>query len=225
MKYIYHHLGLGDHIICNGLVRTLLNLNVRDEYSLFVKKHNEVSVKFMYNDLTNLKTISVNSDNCVREFICKNKIADSDLLICGFNDPSEEVSWDELFYFQHNVDFKNRWDKFKVKRNFVSENSLYKQLNPNNEEYILIHSKGSDNIERINYDCISTPFKKIFVEKHTDNIFDYLTLIELANEIHCVTSSFHVLVDSLSLNNKLFLHTVLKSRGFSHKLKNIWQIV
>ena len=27
MKYIYHHLGLGDHIICNGLVRHFKETN------------------------------------------------------------------------------------------------------------------------------------------------------------------------------------------------------
>ena len=27
MKYIYHHLGLGDHIICNGLVRYFKELH------------------------------------------------------------------------------------------------------------------------------------------------------------------------------------------------------
>ena len=58
--YIYHHLGLGDHIIVNGLIRKL----IKDDglYFLFCKKHNVDSVEFMFKDLTNLKIISVNND-------------------------------------------------------------------------------------------------------------------------------------------------------------------
>ena len=53
MKYIYHHLGLGFHIICNGLVRSLINFNER--YVMFVKEPNLTFVKFMYRDLNNLE--------------------------------------------------------------------------------------------------------------------------------------------------------------------------
>ena len=54
--YIYHHLGLGDHIIVNGLIRKI----IKDDglYFLFCKKHNVDSVEFMFKDLTNLKIIS-----------------------------------------------------------------------------------------------------------------------------------------------------------------------
>ena len=51
-KYIYHHLGLGDHIICNGLIRNLINYD--DKYFMFIKQHNLVSVKFMFRDLKNI---------------------------------------------------------------------------------------------------------------------------------------------------------------------------
>lgn len=38
MKYIYNHLGLRDHIICNGLYRELIVDN--EEYIIFTKYHN-----------------------------------------------------------------------------------------------------------------------------------------------------------------------------------------
>ena len=49
--------------------------------------------------------------------------------------------------------------------------------------------------------------------KITDNMFDFLTLVEKSEEIHCVESSFQCLVDSLNLNKKLYyhLHDVLAS--------------
>jgi len=55
MNYIYHHLGLGDHIICNGLVRELIK--PEKKYKMFVKPHNHNIVKFMYRDLKNLDFI------------------------------------------------------------------------------------------------------------------------------------------------------------------------
>jgi hypothetical protein len=221
MKYIYHHLGLGDHIICNGLVRRLINPD--DKYSMFVKEHNKISVEFMYRDLTNLSFI-VGDDSFVNKFISENNIEGKDLIICGFTWLAN-CSWDEVFYYQHNIDFKERWESFNVERDFNMEDYLYDFLNPNNEDFVLIHKIGSDGLDRINYDRINPNLKKIYVEKHTENIFDYLKLIELAKEIHCVESSFHLLVDSIDLNKNLFFHTVKNNRGFLHKIKNKWNIV
>lgn len=217
MKYIYHHLGLGDHIICNGLVRSLINPN--EEYYMFVKEHNLESVKFMYRDILNLKFIIANDDYANQ--ILEDK---KEKIIIGFKNINK--NWDEFFYNQYDINFENRWDKFYVLRNNEREEKLYKKLNPNDEKYILIHNKGSDNIDRINYKLINNNFKKIFIENFTDNIFDYLTLIEKSEEIHCIESSFHLLIDSFDkINNNIFFHTKFNSRGFKHKIKNNWQIV
>lgn len=221
MKYIYQHLGLGDHIICNGLVRNLINPD--EKYYMFVKPHNKISVEFMYRDLTNLSFIC-GDDSFVSKFINENNIKNTDLIILGF-EGHPNYSWDEVFYIQHNIDFKKRWESFSVDRDFNKEEYLYQVLNPNNEDFALIHKMGSDGCDRINYDIINPNLKKIYVEKHTENIFDYLKLIELSKEIHCIESSFHLLVDSIDLNKNLFFHTVKNSRGFLHKIKNKWNIV
>ena len=161
MKYIYHHLGLGDHIICNGLVRRLINTD--DKYSMFVKEHNKISVEFMYRDLTNLSFI-VGDDSFVNKFISENNIEGKDLIICGFTWLAN-CSWDEVFYYQHNIDFKERWKSFNVERDFNMEDYLYDFLNPNNEDFALIHKIGSDGFDRINYDIINPNLKKIGVKK------------------------------------------------------------
>ena len=56
---IYHHLGLGDHIICNGLVREICN-NSKNSFLLPAKKQNFQTVEFMFRDLKNLTVVSVN---------------------------------------------------------------------------------------------------------------------------------------------------------------------
>ena len=61
--YIYHHLGLGDHFHCNGVVRFLLKNKYKNkEVSLFAKKKYFEMVKFMYRDLDNLKIIAITNN-------------------------------------------------------------------------------------------------------------------------------------------------------------------
>lgn len=76
--YIYHHLGLGDHIICNSIVR-----NFCDSYDtvyLFVKPHNYKNVEFMYRDLTNI-TLIKGYDN-----FCENYIKRKNYIKIGFDE-------------------------------------------------------------------------------------------------------------------------------------------
>ena len=60
MKYIYPHMGMGDFLICNGLIRKLIK--TQEEYSIFVHKKNYESVDFMFKDLKNIKYIIGNED-------------------------------------------------------------------------------------------------------------------------------------------------------------------
>ena len=97
MKYIYHHLGLGDHIICNGLVRSL----IKDEemYVLFVKPHNRSTVEFMYRDLKNLSFIE-GDDEFVNNFLKNNKIKREDIIVAGFYNHPNAKEFDETFYLK-----------------------------------------------------------------------------------------------------------------------------
>ena len=67
--YIYHHLGLGDHISCNGLVRTIVNKNKNRNniYYLFCKSSFLETVKFMYRDLDNIKIKPIKSKDPTKE--------------------------------------------------------------------------------------------------------------------------------------------------------------
>ena len=225
-------MGLGDHFICNGLVRKLIKED--EDYIMFVKPHNIVTVSFMYKDIENIGFISCFDDDAIRMIYQK---PDYNNIIIGFNDNTNipgnipflnvsDLTWDESFYLKHNIDFKYRWENFIFNRDLISEENLNNKLNPNNEEYILIHSKGSDGIDRINYDILDKNIKHIFVEPHTENMFDWIGLIYGAKEIHCVESSFHHLVDSITnLSSKLFFHTKKNGRLNGHRFKDVWNIV
>jgi hypothetical protein len=209
MKYIYHHLGLGDHIICNGLVRSLIK--PENEYTMFVKEHNLTSVKFMYRDLNNLNFIT-GDDVFVRNFITKNKLKNEDLIIAGFGRHPKAKSFDESFYLQNNLLFENRWDNFLVIRDKQSENKLFNYFNLNNLDYIFIHDDKSRNyvidesIFNKNNLKIIRPIKGV-----TENIFDYCKIIQNSVESHFIDSSFRLMCDSLNLKTKhIYYHINMK---------------
>lgn len=184
MKYLYHHLGLGDHIICNGLIRSIVTDS--DKYFLFVKNHNIGSVRFMFRDLDNLDFILVENDSVVESILSNLDPEKNKTIRIGFS-PSinNPIPFDEFFYLQMNIPFKNRWEKFYVVRDKDSEKKLYQKLNPNNEKFVLIHKDGSIP-RRFNHEYPKNNYKKIYVENITNNMFDFLLLAEKAEEIHCV---------------------------------------
>lgn len=219
MIFIYHHLGLGDHIICNGLVRELYKIH--EEIFLYCKCLNSKSIKYMYRDLKNLHIIKVEKDEDV--------VINEKTLKIGFEHLpfflKNEITWDQAFYKQCNIDFEKRWSSFHVERDKEREIELFKKLNYKNEKFSLVHEAGSDNVIRIKKEYINKNLKEIKIKKEdTDNIFDYMLLIEKAAEIHCIDSSFKHLCDSIKTEANLFYHNT-PERAAPHKHKNNWKIL
>ena len=182
----------------------------------------------MFNDLDNIELITVDNDDEVYKNISPKKI-----LRVGFENLPKIINkyncgWDESFYIQCDIDFKERWSSFEINRNLESEDILFNMLNPNNEEYCLVHSSGSDNVDRINYNAIGVDLKIIKITKnYTNNIFDYLKLIERSSQIHCIDSSFLHLVDSVKTNGLLCYHKQNKIRNSfeKHTQKKNWIVL
>lgn len=58
--YVYQHLGLGDFINCNGLIRTLSKkIEINDNLYLFTPSRFEKLISFMYRDEPKIKTVSL----------------------------------------------------------------------------------------------------------------------------------------------------------------------
>ena len=210
--YIYHHLGLGDHIICNGLVRKLAE-NYENVF-LLVKNSNHHAVSFMYRDLTRLKLIIVENDEKAREYLNKHKI--KNLIKVGFeNLKADQFKFDESFYKQLGLEFKLRWDNFKLYREPETEIELFKKYDIRENEYIFLHD-DPDRGFKINDKIINNKNVKIIkpVKGLTSNIFHYCYILENASEIHCMDSSFKLLIDSLNpISKKLYHHLYVRGRN------------
>jgi hypothetical protein len=214
MKYIYNHLGLGDHIICNGLYREIINTN--DFYTLFVKHHNVETVSFMIKDLNNINIKSVNDDSEVISYLTDNNISRESIILIGFCQiplPGAK-DFDDSFYIQHNLPFEKRWSSFKCDRDIESEKNIFDKFNVKEGEYVFIHDDKSRGYEIDESYIVNKELPIIRpIIGLTKNSFDYCYLMENSKESHFMDSSFRLIFDSLQLRNTdIFFHLNLKNK-------------
>lgn len=207
MKYIHHHFGFGDHIICNGMVRHFYKQY--GELSLFCYNHNLNNVLYMYRDLENLNVIGVYNDSSAMNYAKKNNL---DYVQIGFSKLYElmpQLTCDKAFYKIAGLDFSVRFDEFYFQRDYEQEQKVLDILNPLGEKYIFVH----DDPERgFSLDCnkINSNFKIIKNDKQF-KIFDYLTLLENAEEIHFMQSSFKEMICSYKIDKPiLYQHNYIR---------------
>jgi hypothetical protein len=204
MKYIYTHLGLGDHIICNGIVRHYKE--IYGKVSVFCKPHNYENVEYMYRDDDNITVLPVGEDWDVNMYIFENNIL-NDVIKVGFESLSSVncATFDEGFYLGNGVPFSYRFEKFSFKRDLDLEENIMSELNPNNEKYIFIHNVDKNKINS-KLKVIENPIKY--------SIFNLIKLIENAEEVHLMESSIKCLVNSYKMDNpSFFYHNYV--RGYS----------
>lgn len=207
MKFIYHHLGLGDHIVNNGMVRYFYKQY--GNLTLFAYKHNVKNVQYMYRDLDKFQVIGVESDSQTDHYIENNNL---DCLKIGFNDLAKvmpELAFDKAFYKLAGLDFSVRFDEFYFQRDLRKEEELLQTLNPTGEKYIFVHDDASRGFS-IDMNKVTKDYK-IIMNDRGFNVFDYITLIENAEEIHFMQSSFKELMCSYKLEKPtLYQHNYVR---------------
>lgn len=205
MKYIYHHLGLGDHIICNGLVRYFKELH--GEVTVFSKPHNYENIKHMYRDDENIKVINVGDDGGVNNFIDTEKLNEKVIRV-GFGNLTwrDGCTFDEEFYTTIGVPFEYRFSKFNFLRDLEKETLIFNQVNPLNEKYVFTH--GELDLTKIRTDL------KIISNPSEFGLFDIIKLIENAEEVHLMESSIKCLVNSYVFSKpKFYYHQYVRGYG------------
>ncbi len=220
---LYHHLGLGDHFMCHGIVREYCKKY--EKVGIFCYEHNYPTVSFMYRDLPNL-TIIKGDDAAAKEFISRNasqsgKSKYDEVKIIGFQNlnRNDGIPLEWQFYKIAGVPLQKKWDSFFIKRDLEKERALSKKVAPQGN-YAFIHEdvprKYIIKRELIGNDCtLFTPRREF-----ADNLIDYCTIIEKAKEIHVIDSSFMFLIDCLPYNNpnqKLYIHRYARDN-------NEWQL-
>ena len=212
------HLGLGDHIICNGMIR-----NLRKSYDIVhmpVKTHNLLNVRDMLRDDPGIELIEVTGDAQALKYLGMFKARVDAIVGVGQYGAAflkESKSFDESFYKQVGIPHDLRWEEFKYVRDEVKENKVL-ELASLPEKYIFVH----DDINR-DYVIDSAHFPtNIDVYRPAHNfgelcettLFHYGKIIERATEVHCIDSSFACYVEHLDCSQveRLVLHRYVKQK-------------
>lgn len=222
---IYQHLGLGDYIILSGGLK-YLKRNYLLGPAFCICKHEYLnSVKQLYDDVDDFEIIAVNT---WKEADLLVKHWNGNKLLIGFDKLQDWQHFDKDFYRIIDVDFNERWNSFTIKRNIDAENNLVNKLNLPGE-FAFVHDDPSRGYV-INREFIK-PGLPVVKPYFTNSIFDWISVLERASEIHCLCSSFKHLVDSLpEIKADLYYHYTYvndgKPRGASITAsKKDWKLV
>lgn len=204
--FIRWHLGLGDALICNGLVRTLA-----DNYDLiFVpcKFHNITSIRLMFSDAPKIIVLPVKDDHEADELsriLCAyGTVA---LMTLGmFRRESYDVKpgWDREFYEHAGVPFENRWSKFSAP-NPIEKHNYFPAPRVGYRRAAFVHH---DSVRGFTIHGSlfprDIPISNVY---NKPTIFHWMDDIMTCSEIHCIDSCFAILADSIpTVATKLVLH-------------------
>ena len=198
--------------MCHGIVREYAKTHER--VGIFTLERNYPSVAFMFRDLKNVDVIK-GTDTAAKKFIADKNITfpyftyDS-ALILGFGvlDRNSGELLENQFYSMANIDLSKKWDSFHIDRDSAAEQTLFDKVQPR-KPYVFLHEdiRRSYLIDRQLIDrkyTIVTPDPTM-----ASNSFDYCSIIEQAEEIHVIDSSFMFMIDCLpydSSHQKLIVH-------------------
>lgn len=218
--YIYHNLGLGDHIICNGLVRHYSKLY--DKIYLFVKDKNFENVQFMYRDLNNIDYIVGTVYYDGRDIFVSPYLHYENLLRVTYN-PQPNMNFDECFYQSVNVPFEERWSEFFMLRDMDKELDVFNRFDIKENEYIFIQEDMNRGLGVDRGKINNDRNLKIISSDNDIKFFHLCYLIENANEVHVTESSFRPLIEHLNMKtDKLFLHRYARSQDLEITTKKKW---
>jgi len=208
-RLLMGHLGLGDHLICNALVRYLAE---SAPIVVLAKRHNVSSCTFMWRDKVAISVFPVSHDE---DALAAVEVAERSgfeiIRLGGYRDSEYDRSaWDKEFYRHAGLAFERRWSGFKVDRRISSELMVVDApggavdlvpFDPNRRwttrPYVFVHDDSS---RGFNIDPQRLPHKLPVVRPRPlhglqSNIFDWLGVLMNAEEIHCINSSFAILAD------------------------------
>ena len=213
---IYHHLGMGDHIICAGLVRRV----ARDYQMLFVVVHRPYLASFarLFRDVPNVHPFAIEEEEDMRgrdELLHaggmqvlrvgyhKDHLLSEDGLIRKTTDAAIEsgLSFAEIFYRHAGLEYSERWAYPIVPRDSEKEESLWQATQLNAGSYAFVHDDPSRGlfVDRSSVPSGLLVFHPSEGPYHSNVIFDYSLLIERAAELHLMDSAFALLADALNL--------------------------
>ncbi len=218
---IVHHLGLGDHIMLCGLARTLEEQGNR--VYVVVLEHQAQSIRYMYRDTTIKVLVSPNKTPQGIMSVVVGRV----LPLATYSIPDSAWAqltfegsigtWAHVPYLQAGVNPHFMRKKFMCRRDRRREHDLYESLHLP-KKYIFVHRDPAHTkpIE------VKTDLTIVYPDTTSAdyNIFDWLKVIECAEEVHCANSGpFPWMIELMELgtNEKNFFHLLAAHQEYSVK--------
>ncbi len=217
MICILHHLGLGDQLMINGLVN---HVSEHSHVYVVAKRCHKDTLEFMYRDHDNITMVYI--DNISPQRIW-NRIKSLNMNVLPLatygaedqlwkfmthtgNPGTMFTNWAYGVYVQAGVNPLFMHTKFHVSRDLTREQELFDKLDLIDKDYIFVHDSGSGECKKIDVD--KDDMLVVRPDMDVTNIFDYLTIMDRAKEIHCINSAFAWLVEltKIGLPHTNFLH-------------------
>ena len=227
--FIHHHLGLGDHFDCNGMVRHIQEKSGYNQVSIFSKDNYYDMVDYMYRDNTKIKVIKIDKNKEYEEVAKAIRGCDpdkNDFLVVGHHNYDHTAKgkncW-EIFYDQINIPYSVRKSFFHLERDRDAEEKLLQKLNPKNLPFAFVHD-DKDRGFVLDKSHIENKDLHIIENDTSENIFHFIGILEKAEEVHCMESSFKTLVDLYCKQEKLFFHD-FRGHPLGSKSNKNWKII
>ena len=218
--YILHHLGMGDHLHCNGMVRHIRETLLPEwDICLFSWQRNFKNVEYMYRDDSSIEVVplvdDVNEMWQVEDHVLEENqfVEEHQMLLIGYSNfpkiktENPEYTCDQCFYKQIDIPYEHRFDKFYFEREPKEEERVFNKLVPEGKEYVFVHDNPSKGYT-IDVDKIDQKYE-IVNNDITESIFHFSKILENASEIHCIESSFRCFIEGLDTSKaKHYFHPV-----------------
>jgi hypothetical protein len=171
------------------------------------------------------------SDRLIKDLNIDTSKVDVINMLVGFGQPNDELTtsfnrsrkrFDVYKYEKVGLTISDKWSKFRYRRDNKKEQELYEKLNIK-KPYIFLHDGGSHGLYHIKKHLVPQNVNTLRpVEGITDNIFDYLKIIEEAEQVHCIDSSFSNLIDLIGIGKKNYFHRYARNISPVTINKGLW---
>ena len=143
---------------------------------------------------------------------------------------THHLNFDQFKYAVAGVPFEEKWN-LDLRRNLNRDYDFFNKTIPENQRYMVAHSNvnnGNLNYTIENFDYFKSVYGEdlqvIQLTKTTDNLFDWLTVLEKAECVLAVDSSYVNIMDQLGFkNDKFFIQR--SNTTFTPILREKWNHV
>lgn len=184
------HLGLGDHIITNGLVRVLLK--DYEHIEIITKRHNAPTVGWMFSDTGRVSCLCVENDDEARKLAAWEETKGQKVLRLGVHtgDYTIPKDWDVWMYRQAGIPHECRWTEFGLPWQTLPKFTPHWP--------IFIH----DDPARKYSIAMAAPRNAIYRPSAKEPFQNHIRPLQSADEIHVIDSCFLALADSIPTHAK-----------------------